>query len=251
MSRIDILDSMIASGATRAEALVTHVERLIAERGMQPGDRIATRAELRDQTKLANATVNEGIRLLQDRGRVTARPGPGGGIFVGTANPLVRLGQTLLAVRGEPVTVADSVTVRDALEPLVAAEAARYRSEDDIVELRILIQQMAESVRDPDRFLRVNWRLHQRMAQLCRNHVLRTVYCGLAQVIEEQAASVTRRDPDDDQVRYKQQRLELHRDLVDAVAASDVHTAVALAHKHALHNSQPSPDSPGLRLPVT
>jgi DNA-binding FadR family transcriptional regulator len=61
---------------SRAEDVVVYVEGAIEERGLRPGDHIGTRADLRDQTGVARATVNEAIRLLQERQRIALRPGP-------------------------------------------------------------------------------------------------------------------------------------------------------------------------------
>jgi GntR family transcriptional repressor for pyruvate dehydrogenase complex len=42
---------------------------------------------------VAPATLTEAVRLLQERGLVTVRPGPKGGIFVARPDPFARLGR--------------------------------------------------------------------------------------------------------------------------------------------------------------
>ena len=58
---------------SRAEDVVAYVEDAIEQRGLRPGDHIGTRAGLRDETGVARATINEAIRLLQERQRIVVR----------------------------------------------------------------------------------------------------------------------------------------------------------------------------------
>ncbi|MCX5214746.1 FCD domain-containing protein [Kitasatospora sp. NBC_00240] len=215
---------------SRAEEVVAYVEDSIEKRGLRPGDHIGTRADLREQTGVARATVNEAIRLLQERRRIVVRPGPGGGIFVAATDPVVRLGRTLLTVHGEPSAVAGAIEVREQLEPLVAAHAAQYRSAKDARELKSLITAMRKSLDDVTRFVSLNWDLHLRIAAISPNTVLRGTYVGLYEFVN-QVSLVNSQSPDGD---YLAQRLKVHSDLVDAIVAGDVTAArhAAEAHRH-------------------
>ncbi|WP_407916957.1 FadR/GntR family transcriptional regulator [Kitasatospora sp. NE20-6] len=215
---------------TRAEDVVAYVEDAIEKRGLRPGDRIGTRADLREQTGVAKATVNEAIRLLQERRRIAVRPGPGGGMFVAATDPVVRLGRTLLTVHGEPLAVAGAIEVREQLEPLVAAHAAQHRSAKDARELRSLITAMRKNLDDVSRFVSLNWDLHLRIAAISPNAVLRGTYVGLYEFVNH--VSLVNPQPRDND--YLAQRLQVHSDLVAAITAGDVTAArhAAEAHRH-------------------
>ena len=77
-----------SSRLSRAEALAREVEEEIAAGILSTGDRLGTKDDLRLRFNVAVATVNEAIKLLDARGLVEARPGPGGGVFV--ASPASR-----------------------------------------------------------------------------------------------------------------------------------------------------------------
>jgi DNA-binding FadR family transcriptional regulator len=222
---------VLPASRSRAEDVVAYVEDVIELRGLRPGDHIGTRADLRDNTGVAKATVNEAIRLLQDRRRITVRPGPGGGLFVAASDPVVRLGRTLLTVRGEPAAVSGAIDVREQLEPLVAAEAARNRSGKDSRDLRALIKSMQKNIDDVSRFVSLNWDLHIRIAAISPNPVLRSTYIGLYEFVNE----VSLINPQPREATYMAERFDVHAQLVTAIIAGDVAAArtAGEAHRHA------------------
>ena len=213
---------------SRADAVVDFVERKITEQGLRPGDRVGTREDLRDATGVAKATVNEAVKLLQDRSRVTVRPGPGGGLFVAAPDPVVNLGRTLLSVRGEANAVAESIVVREQLEPLVAADAATHRTRGDRRELARLMRDMSNSQDDLADFVKLNWDLHVRIARISPNQVLYALYVGLYEFVNER--SLVAPQPRD--AAYLAARVEIHQQLVSAIDAGDVEAAVAAAEQH-------------------
>ena len=56
-----------------------HIARLAA--GVQAGERIGSKDDIHHACGVSVGTVNEAIKLAQERGIITSRPGPGGGIF--------------------------------------------------------------------------------------------------------------------------------------------------------------------------
>ncbi|MBA4863112.1 FadR family transcriptional regulator [Streptomyces sp. PSKA54] len=222
-----LLAGLSAPGGTRAEQLAAALESRI--RGLNPGSPVGTIEEIRQESGLARATVSEAVRLLRDRGVIVIRPGRGGGLFVADQSPVVRLRHTLLGVAGEPGTVADAIELRNHLEELIAVGAARCRGEDDLPPLRACLDDM-EAAADWDAFMRANWALHERIAQLCPNTMARAVYLGTLGHLTSSTARAADRDAD----AYRARRLRIHADLVEAIAAGD-ETAVRAAvarHNH-------------------
>ena len=84
---------------------------------------------------------------------------------------------------------------------------------------------------DPGRFLAANWELHRRIAAITRNNVLLTIYLSLLDMIGAQVTAVLAGPRQD---KETEQRLRVHQELVDAIAANDVPGARRAAKRHSL-----------------
>lgn len=220
-----------AEPLTRAEALAADIETMISDRGLGPGDLIGTMEEFRDRSGYGRATISEAARLLNDRGSVEIRPGRGGGLFVAQSNPIVRLRHTLLTVRRMPTTVADAIAVREALEPLISGDAAQHRTKQDISDLRKLLTALRRATTGIDRFMRANWALHERIAEITPNHVAKAVYLSMTRFINDLSEHA---DSDDTSrtADYLRLRLEVHTELVEAIVAGDLTRTAAAVERH-------------------
>jgi DNA-binding FadR family transcriptional regulator len=198
-----------------------------------PGDRLGSKDELRGQCGVSVGTFNEAIRLLQARKLVTVRPGPGGGLFAAEPSPMVRLGNSVLALDAEETSVADAVRIREALDPLIIEDALWHASPADLADLRARVRRMREAADelDPIGFIRANWGLHARIAAVSPNVMLRSLYTSLLDLIESHTLSVL---PVSEQplLEYVAQRYQLHARLVEAIAGRDRALALHLIDEH-------------------
>jgi DNA-binding FadR family transcriptional regulator len=176
-------DSRLGARVSRAELVARELEREINDE-REPGERLGTKEDLRKRFGVAVATVNEAVRLLETRGMIEARPGPGGGVFV--ARPAARLAfsHLVLGFKTGSTSYEECLEVRDALEPLIDSHAARYHRVSDIRELNRIVKGMEAAKDDPAAFFKCNWDLHRRIAQLCRNSPLRSMYLALIDFLE-------------------------------------------------------------------
>jgi GntR family transcriptional repressor for pyruvate dehydrogenase complex len=203
-----------------AQQLATEIEKSIVERRLQSGDRIATMDELREQSGYGRATIGETARLLSERGSVEVRPGRGGGLFVAQPNPAVQIRRTLLTAPQGGSTVADAIAVREALEELIALDAARHRTPDDIIDLRASMSNMQSVGADWTAFMAANWSLHERIAAITPNTLARTVYLATIRAVAELPVH-PQTDNEDDAINYLSERSAIHARLVDAIASGD------------------------------
>ncbi len=142
----------------------------------------------------------------------------------------VALEDLILMTPEEPTVAAGALLVRNALEPLVTAEAVRYCDAADLDELEALVGDM-EAKRDaPEAFLRANWALHRRLARIVRNPVLARVYESTLDLAEARIAGVgagthfAARVP---------RTVAVHAELVAAIAGREPEAAADATARHA------------------
>lgn len=202
-------------------------------RAAQAGSRLGTKAELRAVCRVSVGTFNEALRLVQARGVVTVRPGPGGGLFASRQSPMVRLGNSVLALDDEASSVADAVRLRDALDPLLVQDALRHRSPSDVSAMHRELRRMKTAVTQLDgvAFVHANWALHARIAEVSPSPVLRSFYLSLLEIIESHTLSVleVREQP---LPEYIEARYDLHVALVRAITHRDDAAAARVVHDH-------------------
>jgi DNA-binding FadR family transcriptional regulator len=212
---------------TRPEQAAEHLAAVAAS--AEPGDRLGTKEELRADCGVAVGTFNEALRMVQARGLVTVRSGPGGGLFASRQSPMVRLGNSMLTVDDDATSVAEAVRLREALDPLLVEDALEFASDHDIGALRVQLDQMKVAVGNVDgtAFARADRNLYARIADISPSAILRSLYPMLLDVIESHLLSVDDEHlPDDIHARY-----ELHATLVDAIADRDLR-ALDLIREH-------------------
>ncbi|WP_234701479.1 FadR/GntR family transcriptional regulator [Streptomyces malaysiensis] len=220
-----------ATASGRAEQAAERIAALVGS--VRPGSRLGTKEELRTLCEVSVGTFNEALRLLQSRGLVTVRPGPGGGLFSAEQTPMVRLGNSFLALDTQEADVANAVRIRDALDPLLIEDALWHASPADISGLREHIAAMEEAVGDADlvAFVHANWRLHAAIAAISPNALLSSLYSNLLDLIEGHTLSVLPAG-EGPLGEYIAHRHALHRDLVDALDRRDRDAALRLIHEH-------------------
>jgi DNA-binding FadR family transcriptional regulator len=208
---------------TRPEQAAEQLAAMAAS--AEAGDRLGTKEELRIECGVAVGTFNEALRMVQARGLVRVRSGPGGGLFASRQSPMVRLGNSML-------TLDDDAASLVALDPLLIQDAIEHASAHDIAALRVELDHMKGAVGNNDSaaFVRANYALHRRVADISPSAILRTVHLIVLEVMEAHVLATlpakVEELPDDIQGRY-----ELHAALIDAIADRDLR-ALELIRQH-------------------
>jgi DNA-binding FadR family transcriptional regulator len=208
---------------SRGEAVARELERLI-EDGFEQGDRVGTKEDLRDRFRVAVATMNEAIRLLEARGIVETRPGPGGGVFVGGAATRLAFSHLVLGFSSGGVAYAECLEIRDSLEPVICSHAAKHHRAPDIRAMKQILKRMAGE--DAIGCFNANWALHRRIAELCGNAPLRSIYLAMLDFLEQ---SVNRAEIG----KFDFQGFRrVHEELVDAIDRGDPKRLERAVAKH-------------------
>jgi DNA-binding FadR family transcriptional regulator len=196
---------------------------------LSTGDRLGTKEDLRQRFNVAVATVNEAIKLLDTRGLVEARPGPGGGVFVAGPASRMRRGPMIMGFQWTEATMADYHEVRTALEPLITRHAARTRTQADIRALHVILASMQTHLDTPQAYVRYNTAFHRRIAKLTTNAPLRSLYITLLDFYEDDLGG-NQLPPVLDV-----ENIAVHRQLLDAIEAGEGPGLEAAIQRHDRH----------------
>jgi DNA-binding FadR family transcriptional regulator len=219
-------DRLLTARVSRAELVARELEHEITDK-REPGERLGTKEDLRKRFGVAVATVNEAVRLLETRGMIEARPGPGGGVFVSRPAARLAFSHLVLGFKTGSTSYEECLEVRDALEPLIDSHAARYHRAADIREMNRIVKSMEAAKDDAPAFFKCNWALHRRIAQLCRNSPLRSMYLALIDFLEYSIDQAEFAQFDGDAM------VTLHRDLVKAIDRGEGPELEAAIEAHA------------------
>lgn len=146
---------------------------------------------------------------------------------------MVRLAHSVLALDGTQADVTEALRIRDALEPLLWQDALWHGSPTDVKDLRALLGRMEEAAEseDAEAFVRANWQLHTRVADITPSALLRSLYVGLLELVERHALDVR---PQDGVAlaAHVRDRCRLHGELVDALEERDEEAVARLLRDH-------------------
>ncbi|WP_439680807.1 FCD domain-containing protein [Embleya sp. MST-111070] len=217
----------------RAEEAAAHTARLLA--GLEPKARLGTKEQVRAMCGVSVGTFNVTLRLLQERGLVVVRPGPGGGLFAPEAPPgaeAVRDGAGYDRQADARAVLADAFRVREALEPLIIEDVLWHGSPADFAELRAFARVMGEAADrgDGPAFVPAAWRFHARLAAIAPGDLLRDCYLRAQEVIERRTASIM--PGGEPEEGFLRRRAELHAALVDALDRRDRDAVMHLLREH-------------------
>lgn len=216
-------DAVPPGRASRVDSVAVHLERLVLDGSMAPGDRLPPERELAERLGVSRGSVREALRDLEVRGLVDRSPGRG--------TTVLRPGGTLtgLALAGgldaDQIELVQVMDVRACIEPSVAGRAARNVSAQGVAQLEALLSEMAGEHR-PAEFARLDRTFHRAIAQYSGNPLLVRLHDRLQELIEP-----SRREHLLTASRMRSSRRD-HERIVAAIRAGDEPGAVAAAAVH-------------------
>jgi DNA-binding FadR family transcriptional regulator len=155
-----------------SDVLAARLRDLILEGELSLGQWLPAERDLVAQSGLSRATVRESLRILEIEGLVETRPGRNGGTVVRKPQPETVARSLEIFVRGNRLRLASLLEVREAVEPVSAALAARRRSDDELTELERLDAVLEEAFDDVKAFLVANVHWHVAIARMSHNELL-------------------------------------------------------------------------------
>jgi DNA-binding FadR family transcriptional regulator len=221
----EIVFSPVADGAV-VEQTVRRLGEAIGLGLIEVGERLPPETELAARFAIAPMTLREALRILREAGYLETRRGRGGGTFVRRSLPQqpAREARRNLA-RLTVEELSDLMDYRVAVSAAAVELAAERRSDDDLVALEELVEQMAGL----DAFApyrRLDHRFHLAVASAARSPRL----VAAETAIQVDLAKLLRLIPESAEMLHVSN--EQHRQLLAAIRARDAARARAVMQAH-------------------
>lgn len=208
-----------------SERVAREIVGQILDNELPEGTKLPNEKQLVDALGIGRTTLREALRLLETRGVITIRSGPGGGPVVRRPR-LGDLSESLsLILQFEGASLLDVFQARDALEPMMTRLAAVNLTDADLDELAGTIDRMRAGIEDHETFLRENQEFHSRIASAAGT-VLHTFHESLKFIADGAFVGV----------RYTARRrlavAEAHQQVLDALRTRDPDLAEEAMRNH-------------------
>ncbi|MEU6721411.1 FadR/GntR family transcriptional regulator [Nonomuraea sp. NPDC046802] len=154
---------------SRTAGVVRHLEELIFDGDLQPGQFLPSEGELATAMGVSRLTVREGVRTLEARGLLEVRRGRRPAVAYPNAAPLS--GFFAASLRRDPRNLLELVEVRLALEVHGTTLAARHATRTALTSLDLAFNTMSQA-NDEESFNQADVRFHAALAAASGNQMI-------------------------------------------------------------------------------
>ncbi|MDQ0093049.1 FadR/GntR family transcriptional regulator [Paeniglutamicibacter psychrophenolicus] len=114
---------------------------------------------------------------------------------------------------------------------MILEEAAKFRTEADLKDVRRLLKLLEDACGDEVSFLNIGIEFHRRIGRISKNQILTSTYCGLLDFIESRVARLTWPENTEMSI-YHHKRVRLHANILNILEAQDVSKIPAIVKEH-------------------
>lgn len=216
------------------EQVLAEIEKRLSAGQLKPGDRLPPERQLAEVLGVSRGAVREALRVLEAIGVVEA--GTGSGPSSGSTIVTDSMAGMAMVLRVHfelaSFTPRDLIEVRLLIERLAATEAAEKATEEDIEDLRSLVDQM-RGVHTTSSYNDLDAAFHVRVAQISGNRLIAALMAALREALRRAMVSAFERltNPLETMGLLTKE----HAAVVEAIAAADGATAAEVVTRH-IHN---------------
>ena len=209
-----------------SERIAREITEFILANGLTEGERLPPEREMAASFRIARATLREALRLLETRGVIMLRPGPGGGPVVVKPRPDQLRDSLSMILQFEGTPFSEVVVSRAAIEPMLARQAAEVATRAELEELQTTIDKMRANLDDDAVFVAENARFHSGVAEASHTIVLRVFAETLKSIADGTQVGIVY------SVRRKAAVADAHERILDALRDRNADAAEAAMRLH-------------------
>jgi DNA-binding FadR family transcriptional regulator len=215
---------MLSRGARLSDRVADALRAAILVQNLAPGTQLPTERELTEQFGVSRTVVREAIRILVTEGIVEVRSGSGH--RVAAVDPATVSRSMSWFIRGGRFEYRDVHEIRDVIEVRVAGLAAERRDETDIRTLRESHFRFAQLIDNGDDSAALaDVEFHNHIANATKNLLFPVLLDSIVDALIGIRRALLSSGIEADVIRQ-------HRDILDAIVASDGAAAQAAMQAH-------------------
>lgn len=189
------------------------------------GEVMPSELALADLLQVNRSTVREAIRLLEENGIVSRKPG-GKKLFVSIPKSSDLSGPITGAMILQKVTLAELYRTMLVLEPAIARDAALYANPEQIAALDDNMAQTEQHAQDDTALAALDIAFHDLLSAACNNRAILLSRHPISELFYPAFDAVMKR------LNAGERMLAAHREIVAAVRARDPQTAEDWMRRH-------------------
>ena len=203
-----------------SDVLASELRRQILTGALPPGTSLPAERELVIQTGLSRGSVRDALRILESESLVITRPGRYGGSVANKPDDESLKRSISSFVHGRGITLLSLLQTREAIEPSLAALAAKNRTADELQRLVDVTKRVENAFLTPPEFLRENVEWHMAIAAASHNELLRAFLHSISDMVYK-ASAIENFATDD----VRKQVMHAHRRILEAIVAQQADVA--------------------------
>ena len=164
--------------------------------------------------------MRDALRILESESLVITRPGRYGGSVANKPDDESLKRSISSFVHGRGITLLSLLQTREAIEPSLAALAAKNRTADELQRLVDVTERVENAFLTPPEFLRENVEWHMAIAAASHNELLRAFLHSISDMVYK-ASAIENFATDD----VRKQVMHAHRRILEAIAAQQADVA--------------------------
>jgi DNA-binding FadR family transcriptional regulator len=216
-----------------SEQVADAIRAYMQSEGLRPGDRLGREEDLARQFGVSRPTLREALRLLSSSHLVRASKGPGGGIFV-AATPEEGISRTVSAsvasmLETHSITIDELLETRMLFEVPLVGLAAQRATDDEVAQLRAIVDEGERRPDDAARVAAVDERLHRLISQIAGNRLAAAFTAWVVEVLQPPLRELVAPAVVESVI------VEQHRDIVRAIERGDPAAAERAMREHLVY----------------
>jgi DNA-binding FadR family transcriptional regulator len=216
----------------RSEVLAHDLAHYIVDSNLPAGAMLPREREMVEQLGVGRTTLREALRILETRGVLTIRSGPGGGPVVRHPQPSDLTEALTLILQFQRATLTEVMDARIWLEPMCASMAASHVTSGEIQRLKAINDEIRETVVSEDRIIDANQRFHRLIAGTTGNLVVQ-VFCETLRAVSDSGITEIRHSRE-----FKKATVAGHDAIIAALEGHDPEAAEAAMREHVLEGKR-------------